>query len=97
MICSPSLMQREQGGCAGSLRCGKATNWDGGVRVPALVHWKDAIQPRKSNELFSALDVVPTFMKIVGHPIENMKHEVLHGVDQSKFIFQEDKVSKLNI
>ena len=53
------------------MRCGKATNWDGGVRVPALIHWKDAIQPRKSNELFSALDVVPTFMKIVGHPIEN--------------------------
>ena len=94
MICSPSLKRREQGGCAGSLSCGKATNWDGGVPVPALVHWKDAIHPRKSN---SALDVVPTFMKIVGHPIKNMKHEVLHGVDQSKFIFQEDKVSKLNI
>ena len=96
MIFSPSLKRREQGGCAGSLRCGKATNWDGGVRVPALVHWKDAIQPRKSNELFSALDVVPTFMNIVGHPIENMKIEVLHGVDQSRLIFQDEKVSKLN-
>ena len=93
MFLSPSLMQKEQGGCAGLLRCGKATNWEGGVRVPAFVHWKNVIKPRKSNELFSALDIVPTFMNIIGHPIENDENEVLHGVDQTKFIFKEEKVN----
>ena len=85
-------MRREQGGCAGGLRCGKATNWEGGIRVPAFIHWKNVIRPRKSDELFSALDIVPTFMSIVGHQIESS--EVLHGFDQSKFIFEED--SKVN-
>ena len=75
------------------MRCGKATNWDGGVRVPAFIQWKDTIKPRKSQELFSALDIVPTLMNAVGHPIENLEKEGLHGTDQSKVLFQEKKVN----
>ena len=36
----PCLMRRERGGCAGLLRCGKGTTYEGGVRVPAGIAWK---------------------------------------------------------
>ena len=36
----PSLLRRERGGCAGLLRCGKGTTYEGGVRVPASIAWK---------------------------------------------------------
>ena len=45
------------------------------------------IEPRKSTELFAALDIMPTFMSIIGHPINNMEYESVHGIDQSKMIF----------
>ena len=55
------------------------------------------IEPRKSTELFSALDIMPTFMSIIGHPIKNMESEGVHGIDQSKMIFlgQVNKVQVL--
>ena len=86
-------MQQEQGGCSGSLRCGKGTTWEGGIRVPAFIHWKGKIQPTKSDELFSAMDILPTLMNIVGHPIEKSDFEHLHGVDQSKTVFSNQKVT----
>lgn len=42
---SPSLYRQERGGCAGPLRCGKGTTWEGGVRVPLFVHWPQRITP----------------------------------------------------
>ena len=55
------------------------------------------IEPRKSTKLFSALDIMPTFMSIIGHPIKNMESESIHGIDQSKMIFlgQVNKVQVL--
>ena len=32
-------------------------------------------------------------MNIVCHPIENDEHEILHGVDQTKYIFKDEKVN----
>ena len=86
-------MQQEQGGCSGIFRCGKATTYEGGIHVPAFIHWTGVIEPRKFNELFSAMDIVPTVMNIVGHPIEGSVIKPLHGVDQSKTIFHSKKVN----
>ena len=61
----PSLTRHTRGGCAGLLRCGKGTTWEGGVRVPTFVHWKGHIQPGYSSQLASTLDVVPTVLSIV--------------------------------
>ena len=88
-------MQQEQGGCSGIFRCGKATTYEGGIHVPAFIHWTGVIEPRKSNELFSAMDIVPTVMNIVGHPIEKSDIKHLHGVDQSGLIFHHQKVNHI--
>ncbi|CAL4162534.1 unnamed protein product, partial [Meganyctiphanes norvegica] len=41
----PSMTRHERGGCAGPLRCGKGTTWEGGIRVPSIVHWPAKIKP----------------------------------------------------
>ena len=84
----PSLYRQERGGCAGPLRCGKATTWEGGIRLPAFWHWPGRIEPRKSFELFSAMDILPTIMNVIGEPIQ----DEVNGVDQSKFIFSNEGV-----
>ena len=40
----------------------KATNWEGGYRVPMVIRWPGTIQPGTVyNELFSHYDLIPTF------------------------------------
>ncbi len=40
----------------------KATNWEGGFRVPTLIRWPGVIKPGMvSNEIFSHEDFIPTF------------------------------------
>jgi len=47
----------------------KATNWEGGYRVPMLIRWPGAIQPGTvSNEMFSHYDLIPTFAAAGGDP-----------------------------
>ena len=40
----------------------KATNWEGGYRVPTVIRWPGTIQPGSVyNEMFSHYDLLPTF------------------------------------
>ena len=77
-------MRHIRGGCAGLFRCGKGTTWEGGVRVPAFLNWRGMIKPGRSSVLMTALDIVPTFMSILGHA-EVVKE--VHGDDLTKSIF----------
>ncbi len=46
----------------------KATNWEGGYRVPMVIRWPGAIQPSTSyNEMFSHYDLIPTFAAAGGN------------------------------
>lgn len=45
----------------------KATNWEGGFRVPALIRWPNVIKPGTVyNEMFSHEDFLPTFCAAAG-------------------------------
>jgi arylsulfatase A-like enzyme len=45
----------------------KATNWEGGFRVPTLIRWPGVIKPGTVyNELFSHEDLIPTFAAAAG-------------------------------
>lgn len=47
----------------------KATNWEGGYRVPMLMRWPGTIKPGSVfNESFSHYDLVPTFAAAGGDP-----------------------------
>jgi arylsulfatase A-like enzyme len=48
---------------------GKLSTWEGGMRAPAVVRWPGVIRPGTvKNEMFSALDWVPTLVEIAGGP-----------------------------
>jgi arylsulfatase A-like enzyme len=47
----------------------KGEAWEGGYRAPAVVRWPGVIEPGTvKNQLFAALDWLPTFVDIAGGP-----------------------------
>ena len=78
----------------------KGEAWEGGYRAPLVVRWPGHIQPGTvKNQLFSALDWVPTLVNIAGGPkgdglkrqIETGKYPgivktTLDGVDQRDYL-----------
>lgn len=60
---------RGAGANNGSLRAGKATVFEGGLRVPALVHWRGRIQPGVTDQVATVLDVLPTLAAAAGIPV----------------------------
>lgn len=56
------------GASSGKLRGAKFQEWDGGVRVPAIVYWKKAERNYKnlSSQVTGFVDIVPTVKEIIG-------------------------------
>ena len=55
----------------------KATNWEGGYRVPTLIRWPGVIKPGSIyNQVFAHEDLIPTFAAAAGNPdiVEQCKH-----------------------
>ena len=79
---------------------GKLTTWEGGMRAPLVVRWPGHIKPGTvKNELFAALDWLPTLVNIAGGPKGNALNEQimagkypgirktkLDGVDQTEYL-----------
>lgn len=56
----------------------KATNWEGGFRVPCLVKWPNVIKPKTiDNNIGSHEDFFPTLLAAVGEP--DIKEQLLKG------------------
>jgi arylsulfatase A-like enzyme len=48
---------------------GKLSTWEGGMRAPAVIRWPGVIKPGTvKNEMFAALDWLPTLVEIAGGP-----------------------------
>ena len=60
---------------------GKLTTWEGGMRAPAVVRWPGHIKPGTvKNEMFAALDWLPTFVEIAGGPKgDGLKKQIEKG------------------
>lgn len=68
------------GGSSGPLRGGKGDAWEGGFRVPMLVHWPKMIDANtRYNHPVSALDFYPTFAHLGNAKIADGKE--LDGVN----------------
>jgi arylsulfatase A-like enzyme len=51
---------------------GKLSTWEGGMRAPMVIRWPGHIEPGTvKNEMFAALDWLPTFVDIAGGPKGN--------------------------
>jgi len=75
----PWLTMLQHGGTAGHLRDGKATTWDGGMRVPAIFYWPGVVEPGVISDLGSTLDFLPTIAGFTGaNPPDDRK---LDGYD----------------
>ncbi len=58
---------RPNAGSAGGLRGGKATTWEGGSRVPAIVRWPSSIRAGSvSGEIATTMDLLPTLVSLAG-------------------------------
>jgi arylsulfatase len=56
----------------------KATQWEGGFRVPTFIRWPGVIKPGTViNEIGSHEDMLPTLLAAVGDP--NVKEDLLKG------------------
>jgi len=63
----PWLLYGDHAGNALPLREGKATSFDGGVRVPCVMRWPGTIPPgRTCSELAATMDLLPTFALLAG-------------------------------
>ncbi len=69
-----------KGGRNGQYRGGKASTWEGGIRVPAFLHWPQKIPGgQHTQQLISSLDLLPTIASAVGVPVTS--HLPLDGKD----------------
>ncbi len=63
----PWLLYGNHAGSAGPLRAGKATVFEGGVRVPCIVRWPGRIpRGRTCSELATTMDLLPTLAGLAG-------------------------------
>ncbi len=74
----------------GSIGC----TWEGGVRVPGIVYWKDMITPGQINDgLFDFCDFLPTLLDLAGASSSIPKDRYIDGIDQTSFLLADDGLS----
>lgn len=58
----------------------KATTWDGGFRVPAVIKWPGTVEPgRIINDTMHQMDWIPTIMSALGEP--DLKEKLKSGYE----------------
>ena len=76
----PWLEYGIDGGSAGPLRGGKESQFEGGIRVPAMMRWPGVLTAGSTtDEPVSLIDIWPTLAGLVGQPIP--ADRTLDGVD----------------
>jgi arylsulfatase A-like enzyme len=76
----------------GILRGSKRETWEGGQRVPFIVHWKGTITPRVDNSIITALDLLPSLATIAGGKIP--EDRIIDGIDLSDLLLGKTHESK---
>jgi arylsulfatase A len=75
----PWLRYGDHAGSAGSLREGKGTCWEGGVRVPCIMRWPGKLPAgTTSDAMVMTIDLLPTIAGLVGAPLPN---QPIDGLD----------------
>jgi arylsulfatase A len=83
----PWLVKNIVGGCAGLLKDGKNSTWEGGVREPGIAWWPGKIKAgQTTHHVASTLDLFPTITKLAG--VTDYKDRLTDGFDLSPILFK---------
>jgi arylsulfatase A-like enzyme len=75
------------------LRDWKGSVYEGGIRVPAIVHWPGRLKPTVCNSVLCATDIFPTIAGLIGTPLEpELK---LDGIDRWE-AFSEEQTRRVH-
>ncbi|MGP4842999.1 arylsulfatase [Marinobacter sp. 1Y8] len=75
-------------------RGGKASTWEGGVRVPGIAYWKGMIEPRENTGLFDLMDLFSVAVHLAGADDALPDDRYYDGIDQTSFLVADDGESK---
>ena len=91
----PWLRERADGGSAGPFRSGKASVWEGGMRVPGIV-WsaQKRFPPRTLTGMTGLLDVLPTVAAWAGARVPDDR--TIDGIDLGRYLDDTIPVSPRN-
>jgi arylsulfatase A len=84
----PWLTQGLQGGSAGMLREGKATTWEGGMRVPAIAWWPGRIAHGVVHDPANTMDLLPTVAALAAAHLPDDRE--FDGIDLAPVLFREE-------
>lgn len=75
----------------GNYNLGKTTIYEGGIKVPLMIHWPNGIQPESSyDELVQNIDFTPTFLDLAG--VNLKKIDAVDGTSLKNVLAGSDKV-----
>lgn len=55
-------------------RSGKGWNYEGGIRIPAVISWPGQLRPTITGQLASTADLYPTLLQLAGLPLRPRQH-----------------------
>jgi arylsulfatase A-like enzyme len=67
----------------------KGSKWEGGIRVPYVVRWKNNLMPSLYNKPVSSLDIAATSLTLAGDTLEAMND--LDGINILPFLTGSEK------
>ena len=71
--------RNDRGDSNGKLRGNKATTWEGGMRVPFIVHWPGHVRPSVNTGIVASMDLYPTLAHIAGAEVPGDR--IIDGLD----------------
>lgn len=75
-----SIHGEMHGGYSGIYKAGKSTNWEGGIRIPGILHWPGVLPAGKViDEPTSNMDIFPTVLNLAG--VSKPSDRVIDGHD----------------
>lgn len=75
----------------GGLKGEKATVYEGGIRVPAMLRWKGRIKPGQTkNDALATMDIVPTLANVIGFK-EQLQGLPIDGYDITDVLLNKTK------
>lgn len=84
--------RNDYGDSNGPLRGTKATTWEGGMRVPFIVYWKNHIKPSVSDGIIASIDLLPSLANLLD--IEIPQDRIIDGINQIDLILGKSDNSK---